>query len=56
MIERGGFVFKASSAENEEDRLNPWKLLSRPLPDGAIPAIADDNTVTWLLHLGLAGT
>ncbi len=53
MIERGGFAFKSTLAQDDEARGNPWKLLTRPLADGAIPAIADDNTVTWLLHLGL---
>jgi len=53
MIERGGFAFKSSLARTREEKDNPWTLLTKPLPDGAIPAIGDDNTVTWLLHLGL---
>ncbi len=53
MIDRGGFAFKNTLARTEEEKRNPWTLLTRPLPDGAIPAIGDDNTVTWLLHLGL---
>jgi len=32
---------------------NPWLLLDSPLPGGAIPAIADANSVTYVLHLKL---
>src|SRR5262249_42377494 len=31
-------------------RANPWLLLERPLPGGAIPAIADANSLTYVLH------
>jgi putative ABC transport system permease protein len=53
MIDRGGFRFKETLARTNEETRNPWLLLTQRLPDGAIPAIGDDNTVTWLLHLGL---
>ncbi len=32
---------------------NPWLLLDQPLPNGAIPAIADANSMTYVLHLKL---
>jgi len=32
---------------------NPWLLLESPLPGGAIPAIADANSMTYVLHLTL---
>ena len=36
-----------------EDRDNPWSLLSEPLEEGVIPAIADFNSAQWILHKGL---
>ena len=30
---------------------NPWSLLQREFPDGAIPVIADANSLTYVLHL-----
>lgn len=61
MIERGGsdsgsgrgFKFAASLAQTEQEKRNPWTLLTRDLPDGAVPVIGDYNSVMWLLHLGL---
>jgi len=53
MIDRGGFQFAASLAQTDQEGRNPWTLLDRKLPDGAVPAIGDYNTVMWLLHLGL---
>lgn len=52
-LRRGGFAFASSTAANAEERSNPWRLLAKPLPDGAIPAIGDFNAVMWQLHLGL---
>ncbi|MBI4583107.1 MAG: FtsX-like permease family protein [Planctomycetes bacterium] len=49
-IERGGFLFQAQRAETSEERANPWKLLQRRLPDGALPAIGDASSVAWILH------
>lgn len=53
MIDRGGFTFKTSLAQSPAQKSNPWLLLDKTWPDGAIPTIGDDSTVTWLLHLGL---
>lgn len=52
-IHRGGFDFSSSLAESDEERANPWTLLRREFPDGAIPAIGDEASVKWQLHLGL---
>ena len=53
MIERGGFSFTSALAGSSDERDNPWKLLDRVFPDGAIPVIGDEASVTWQLHLGL---
>ena len=40
------FSFTESSGEKK----NPWLLLDEAQPDGAIPAIADANSITYVLH------
>ena len=52
-IAAGRFDFQVSLAATEEERVNPWLLLKRTEPDGAIPVIADANSMTYVLHLGL---
>jgi ABC-type lipoprotein release transport system permease subunit len=47
------FAFQASLASNDAERANPWLLLHRDEPDGAIPVIADANSMTYVLHRGL---
>ena len=49
-VESGRFRFAASLAETEAERANPWLLLRRDLPDGAIPAIADATSLQYVLH------
>jgi ABC-type lipoprotein release transport system permease subunit len=49
-IERGRFTFQDSLAANEADRANPWQLLQLREGDGAIPVIADANSLTYVLH------
>jgi putative ABC transport system permease protein len=49
----GRFSFQNSLASTREQKNNPWLLLESPLPDGAIPAIADANTIQYILHLTL---
>jgi hypothetical protein len=44
------FVFKDSLASSVEERANPWLLLNRREPDGAVPVIADANSMTYVLH------
>lgn len=46
----GRFAFHDSLAVTEEERANPWLLLLREEPDGAIPVIADANSMTYVLH------
>ncbi|MCG8407442.1 MAG: ABC transporter permease [Phycisphaerales bacterium] len=53
MIARGGFDFSKTLATSPEEKANPWRLLNRVFEDGAIPAIGDANTLTWLIKLGL---
>lgn len=53
LIERGGFQF-AMTASHDGD--NPWQLLKTPLPDGAIPVFAEQNTAMWMLKTMVGGT
>ena len=52
-LERGGFRFGATLAATPEEIGNPWLLLKRELPDGAVPVIGDANSMAYVLHLGL---
>ncbi len=47
------FSFQDSLASSPEERRNPWLLLESALPDGAVPAIADANTIQYILHLAV---
>lgn len=49
-IQSGRFSFAESLAESDEAKKNPWLLLNRELTDGAIPMIADANSMTYVLH------
>ncbi len=49
-LETGRFSFQQSTAQTAEERNNPWLLLNRELPDGAIPVIADANSMAYVLH------
>jgi putative ABC transport system permease protein len=53
MIRRGGFRFATSLAATDAERENPWTLLNRTFPDGAVAAIGDEAAVKWQLHLDL---
>jgi hypothetical protein len=46
----GRFSFRRSLHRSPEERDNPWLLLRRTEADGAIPAIADANSMTYILH------
>jgi ABC-type lipoprotein release transport system permease subunit len=52
-IDDGRFVFQSSLDRNDEERANPWLLLRRQHDDGAVPVIADANSMTYVLHKGL---
>ena len=45
-LSRGRFSFQQTIGPAP----NPWLLLDTPLSDGAIPAIADANSMTYVLH------
>ncbi len=47
------FSFQDSLASSPEERRNPWLLLESALPDGSVPAIADANTIQYILHLAV---
>jgi ABC-type lipoprotein release transport system permease subunit len=44
------FAFQSSLAATDAERANPWLLLERVEPDGAVPVIADANSMTYVLH------
>jgi putative ABC transport system permease protein len=45
-----------SFAESAEKTQNPWSLLDKDQADGAIPAIADANSIEYVLHKKLGET
>ena len=47
------FSFAQSLAATDAERGNPWLLLNREYNDGAIPAIADQTSLTYVFHLKL---
>ncbi|MDP1568713.1 MAG: hypothetical protein Q8L86_01815, partial [Vicinamibacterales bacterium] len=47
------FRFAASLAETPEEIANPWRLLERRFPDGAVPVIIDATSLTYVFHLSL---
>jgi putative ABC transport system permease protein len=52
-LAEGRFVFAGSLASTDAEHENPWRLLQRREPDGAIPVIADANSMTYVLHRAL---
>jgi len=52
-IRSGRFAFQDSLAKTREEKENPWLLLNNELADGAVPIIADANSMTYVLHLKL---
>lgn len=49
-IAAGRFAFQASLASTDAERANPWRLLTREEGDGAVPVVADANSMTYVLH------
>jgi hypothetical protein len=45
-LHEGRFVFADSEGSGE----NPWLLIETDRPDGAIPAVVDANSMTYVLH------
>ena len=52
-LEEPRFSFAASMASTAGEIANPWRLLNRTFEDGAIPAVADQTTLMYVLHLGV---
>lgn len=48
-VESNRFAFQDSMAETAEEKDNPWLLLDKQ-DTGAIPVIADANSMTYVLH------
>lgn len=49
-IQAARFRFQSSLAQTNEQRDNPWLLLNGEPTDGAVPVIADANSMTYVLH------
>jgi putative ABC transport system permease protein len=49
----GRFSFQNSTASTPEEKRNPWLLLETAPQNGVVPAIADANTIQYILHLSL---
>jgi putative ABC transport system permease protein len=47
------FSFAETMASSPEQKINPWLLLESDMKNGAIPAIADANTIQYILHLSV---
>ena len=47
----GNFAFQDSLASTEAEKHNPWLLLHKEFPDGAVPVIGDTNSLTYVLHV-----
>jgi hypothetical protein len=50
-IQSNRFAFQSSLASDSQQTENPWLLLNRDFPDGAVPVIGDANSLTYVLHL-----
>jgi putative ABC transport system permease protein len=55
LIDRGGFKFYATEASTPEEKANPWLLLRKPAPGGAVPVFCENNTAVWMLKTGVGG-
>ena len=51
--EEGRFRFAGSLGESTTELENPWRLLETEFADGAVPVIADANSMAYVLHVGL---
>ena len=49
-LREGRFRFQGSLATTDAERANPWLLLDSVHADGAVPVIADANSMTYVLH------
>jgi ABC-type antimicrobial peptide transport system permease subunit len=51
LVSENRFSFQNSMANTDEEKQNPWLLLNREFPDGAIPVIGDANSLNYVLHV-----
>jgi putative ABC transport system permease protein len=49
-LREGRFSFADSLAQTDAEKANPWLLLESAPVEGAIPAIVDANSMTYVLH------
>jgi hypothetical protein len=49
-VKQGRFAFQSSLASTDSEKANPWLLLDRAEQDGAVPVIADANSMAYVLH------
>ena len=49
-LREGRFAFQSTVDASEAERANPWLLLERRFDDGAVPVIADANSLAYVLH------
>lgn len=49
-LEQRRFAFRDTLARTASDKENPWLLLESSDPAGLVPAIADANTIQYVLH------
>jgi len=52
-VAEGRFQFGRTMADTELEAANPWLLLDRVFDDGAVPAIADQTSLQYALHLSV---
>lgn len=55
LIERGGFKFYATEANDSAAQANPWLLLDQPTANGAVPVFCEQNTAQWMLKTAVGG-
>jgi putative ABC transport system permease protein len=52
-LDAARFSFAQSLATTDAERANPWLLLNTTFDDGAVPAIADQTSLTYVFHLAV---
>ena len=52
-LDENRFAFAQSLASTDAERANPWLLLNTTFDDGAVPAIADQTSLTYVFHLAV---
>ncbi len=52
-VRENRFTFQSSLARTDGEKENPWLLLDSELDNGAVPVVADANSLSYVLHLKL---